>query len=410
MASIEAIVEDRFLSLVNSARSEIRNKFKRTHEVLRAREAALLDKFEDEYMGVSIAEYNQQLSISKDGLKDALKGNENKEFLDQNLDMIDARIDELENRALTAKHSCKNVVLEWDVELEKKLSVTGDIHLNSMKDIRDYKKLGEPVATFGKHRNTPESSPGVFYYPSGIANNPVNTFIEQMNFPFGICINQNQFYVTQYGSNSLTVYSTEGKYLQSVGGKWKNELEFDKPRGVDYSTEMNRIYIAEKGNDRVHCLNSDLTFHSFIDNILGARNVKLTSKEIIVLCDRNPCVSIFSYSHQLIREIIPRGKGYRLVNRPSQSVLDEDFNFLISDYNSNCICVCSYEREFIHKFGKEAGERGNFIHPQALLSALKEELSLLLMIPPIVYGYSDLNIRVLIFLYIIFYQILLVIL
>ncbi|KAI6654353.1 hypothetical protein LOD99_750 [Oopsacas minuta] len=375
MASIEAIIEDNFLSHTKSVSSEIRNKFKRTHEVLQEREAALLDKLQ---------------KLEDEWTERYSEGNENKEFLDQNLAMFDARIKELENRVLTAKHSYKNVVLEWDVELEKKLSVTGDIHLNAMKQRRDYKKLGEPVATFGKHRNTPESSPGVFCYPRAIALNPLNNFMyicdvnnkrvqvfnkyfefvfqfrEQMNFPNGICINQNQVYVTQDGSNILTVYSTEGKYLQSVGGKGKNELEFNEPRGIDCSTEMNRIYIAEKGNDRIHCLNSDLTFHSFIDNIFGAKDVKLTSKEVFVLSNSNPCVSIFTYSHQLIREIIPRGEDYRLVQYPSQFVLDEDFNFLISDYNSHCICVYSYEGEFAYKFGKKEVERGNFIKPAGI--------------------------------------------
>ena len=68
-------------------------------------------------------------------------------------------------------------------------------------------------------------------------------------------------------------------------------------------------YIAEYANNRVQCLNLDLTFNSFIDNIFGSRDVKLTSNEIVVLSIRNPCVSLYTYSHQLIREMIPRGDG-----------------------------------------------------------------------------------------------------
>ena len=57
----------------------------------------------------------------------------------------------------------------------------------------------------------------------------------------------------------------------------------------------------------------DLSFHSIIDDIYGARDVKLTPEEIVVLSLRNPCVSIYSYSHQLIREIIPFGKNSFLI-------------------------------------------------------------------------------------------------
>ena len=39
-----------------------------------------------------------------------------------------------------------------DVELEKKLSVAGEIRLNAVEEgIRDYREIGDPVAVFGKY-------------------------------------------------------------------------------------------------------------------------------------------------------------------------------------------------------------------------------------------------------------------
>ena len=52
-------------------------------------------------------------------------------------------------------------------------------------------------------------------------------FSDKMKLPVGICIKQNKIYVTQFDSHCLIVYSTEGKYLNSVGMKGKKELEFD---------------------------------------------------------------------------------------------------------------------------------------------------------------------------------------
>ena len=60
-------------------------------------------------------------------------------------------------------------------------------------------------------------------------------------------------------------------------------------------------------------MNLNLQFDSIIDNVYGARDVKLTSNEIAVLSCRNPCVSLNTYSHQLIREMIPRGEGNPVV-------------------------------------------------------------------------------------------------
>ena len=202
------------------------------------------------------------------------------------------------------------------VELDKKMSVAGDIRLNAVKDgARDYKEIGEPIVVFGNH-NKEGSSPGVFCYPAGIAINPENNsiyicdegndriqvynksfefvfqFSEKMKIPIGICIKQNKVYVTQFSSHCLNVYSTEGKCLNSVGVKGKKELEFDGPSGLDISTEKDRIYITENENDRVQCLNLNLKFNSFIDHVFGAKDVKLTSDEIVVLSVLNPCVFV----------------------------------------------------------------------------------------------------------------------
>ena len=278
--------------------------------------------------------------------------------------------------------------MEWDVELEKKLIVAGEIRLNAVKEgIRDYKEIGDPVAVFGNHSEE-VSSPGVFYYPTAMAINPVNNsiyicegnnrvqvfnksfeflfqFSDKMKEPVGICIKQNKVYVTQFISHCLNVYSTEGKCIKSVGVKGKNELEFDRPRGLDISTEKDRIYIAEYENDRIQCLNLNFEFNSFINNIFGAIDLKLTSNEIVVLSLRNPCVSLYTYSHQLIREMIPRGEGNPVVI-PVSLLLDNSSNILITDYGRHCVSIFSSGGELIHRFGKEGENRGNLINPRGI--------------------------------------------
>ena len=275
----------------------------------------------EEYTGDGITQQIKQLYISKDALRETLTENENKEILNQSLAPIDACIKKLEALLQRAKDTYKRVSLEWNVELDKKLSVAGDIRLNAVKEgIRNYKEIGEPVVVFGKH-SSDGSSPGVFCCSNGIAINPENNsiyicdggnnrvqvynksfefvfqFSEKMNGLLGICIKQNRVYVIQFTSHCLNVYSTEGKCLKSVGVEGKKELEFDGPSGLDISTDKDRIYITEYENDRVQCLDLNLKFNSFIDNVLGTFDVKLTSDEIVVLSCRNPCGL---YTHILI--------------------------------------------------------------------------------------------------------------
>ena len=391
MASIAAIGGDDFLLHVMRVRSEIRDKFLKAHKVLQDRETDLLDKLqelEDEFIGDVMTKQIEELNLSKDALMNTLTENKNKDYLDQSLTNIDAQIEELKHKFQTAKDTYKSVTLEWGVELEDKLSLTGDILLNDVtqKEVRDYKKIEMPVVTFGKHCKYPSSSPGVFCFPTGLTIDPTNDYLyicdeannrvqvfnksfeflflfsDQMDLPADICIKHNKVYVTQIKSNLLTVYSTDGNYLKSVGAKGKNHLEFDGPRGLDISTELNRIYIAEYENHRIQSLNFDLSFNSVIDGIYRARDVKLTPEEIVVLSSRNLCISLYSYSHQLIREMIPRGKTCQLKSS-CRFIIDKSFNIFITAIRSHCIYVYSYRGEFLHKFGKEGDQIGDFIKP-----------------------------------------------
>ena len=129
---------------------------------------------------------------------------------------------------------------------------------------------------------------------------------------------------------------------------------------------MNRIFIAEYGNDSIHCLNLDLTFHSIIDDIFGAKDVKLNPEEIVVLSCVTPCVSVYSYSNHLIWKMISFGADSQLKSS-GNFVLDEWYNLLITDYKCHCICVYSYRGEFLHKFGKKGDQKGEFIGPRDII-------------------------------------------
>ena len=276
MASIGATGEDDFLSHVMRVRSEIRDKFLRAHKVLQDREADLLAKLqelEDEFIGDVMRKQIKQLNLSKDALVNTLTGNASKEVLEKSTAPIDVSILELERKLQNVKDIYKSVTLDWDVELEDKLSLTGDILLNGVTErlVRDYKKIKMPVVTFGKYSDYMSSSPGVFCHPNGLTIDPTTNYVyicdggnnriqvfnksfeflfhfsDKMDGPSGICIKRNKVYVTQFRSNLLTVYSTDGNCLESVGGKGKNHLNFDQPSELDISTELNRIYIAEYG-------------------------------------------------------------------------------------------------------------------------------------------------------------------
>ena len=265
-----------------------------------------------------------------------------------------------------------------------------------VRGVVDYKEKRNPIMVAGKHREETSLTPGEFFCPCSIAinsktnniyicdvwNNRVQvfneslkflfTFSDKMNLPIGICIHLNTVYVTQCGTNSLTVYSTEGRYLQSVGREGKKELEFQYPKGVAVSTVSNRIYICDANNLRIQCLNIDFSFNSFIPNILLHLpiDIKLTPQHIVVLTDASPCIHFYDYSHRLVREIITRGKYDQVIN-PLYFCLDREFNILLTDKSPDAVLILSDRGELLHKFGFTGELRGALISPAGIATDRK---------------------------------------
>ena len=397
MASARVAGENPFLSQVERVRVELRERVARAHQVLQERETALLSELqqlEDTYRGEGVDKQIDQLRIQKEQTIATLTDNKNKEILEQSVAQLDARMRELAANLETARDRMRRVELEWDVNLEGMLSRTGSIRVRGEPD---YKEKGNPVMVAGKHGKGTSSTPGEFCSPRSIAidsetnniyvcdggNNRVQVFNEsleflftlsnEMNLPIGICINLNRVYITHIRASSLTVYSTEGKYIQSVGKEGTKELEFIRPNGVAVSTVNNLIYICDWWNNRIQCLNLNLTFNSFIPNVNLPRDIKLTPQDIVVLTEGSPCIQFYDYSHQLIRQIITRGEGNQVTN-PVYFCLDREFNILITDYSANTVLIFSNRGELLHKLGRRGKGRGNFISPTGIATDREDRI------------------------------------
>ena len=389
MASANVPGESSFLSQLERARAELREKVARAHQVLQERETALLSELqllEDTYRGEGVDRQVDQLRTTKEQTVATLTDNKNKEFLGQHVALLDTQMRELAADLETARDRMRRVELEWDGNLEGILSRTGSIRV---RGVPDYKEKGNPVMVAGKHREEISTTPGEFYYPRSIAidsetnniyicdggNKRVQvfnesleflfTFSEEMMSPDGICIYLNKVYVTQFDANYLTVYSFEGRYIQSVGRGGDKELEFKCPRGVAVSTVNNLIYICDFWNNRIQCLNLNLTFNSFISKVNYPRDIKITPQDIVVLTRGSPCIQFYDYSHQLIRQIVTRVEGNQVIT-PCYFCLDREFNILMTDLSADRVLIFSNRGQLLHKFGKRGEGRGDLIYPAGI--------------------------------------------
>ena len=94
-------------------------------------------------------------------------------------------------------------------------------------------------------------------------------------------------------------------------------------------------------------------------------DVTLTPIEIVLLSSGGLCVSLYSYSHQLIRKMIPRRES-NPIGYPAALILDKSLNILIADSTRHLVCVFSFDGALLHRFGSKGEKRGEFKYPTGI--------------------------------------------
>ena len=188
-----------------------------------------------------------------------------------------------------------------------------------------------------------------------------------MKLPAGMCFREDEVLVTQYGKACINIYTSECKFIESIGNKGTNQLEFKNLFGICFSKHRKTIYVCEWGNNRVQVLNFDLSFNSFIFGLFEPKHVEVSGEEIFVLDTSNPCIHVYNYEHELIREFVSYGNEAFQVSRSTNFCIDQNSNILITDRLCCCVLMLSSRNgSLIYKFGKKGKGPGEFISPRGI--------------------------------------------
>ena len=400
----EANPKQDFSKQINETRKSIKDRFKKSHEALVARENILLarvDSIEREYnQKIQLQnELTQSLRNAKSYNNENLKANQLTKTRDIIITQIDKQLTELTADADT------NIEFVWDNLFETDIEQLGSIKLNDQMNISptrtfspqvkpvvpDYKTKQLPTAYRCK-KSSDKKSPGELNYPRCMSihyksgniyiadedNHRVQVFSyngdylfmfsEKMNDPRGICVFQNTVFVTQSNCSCVNMYELEGKLIKSVGSYGNGESQFNHPYGIDVSDRNHNIYVCDCYNNRVQILTEELKYHSMLGIGLFTNpcDIKVTRDRVLVLDMSDPCMFIFNSEHLLINRIITRGSG-KLTSSPRSFDIDRDYNIMMSDYSNDCVYVFNKEGEQIHKFGKRGQGIGEFCSPWGIV-------------------------------------------
>ena len=75
----------------------------------------------------------------------------------------------------------------------------------------------------------------------------------KLDFPFGVCLSGQYVYVADTHNHNISVYTTMGEYVTTLGQEGSNEGEYSCPRGV-CTDKDGYIYVCDCGNNRVQIL------------------------------------------------------------------------------------------------------------------------------------------------------------
>ena len=400
----EANPKQDFSKQISETRKSIKDRFKKSHEALVARENILLarvDSIEREYsQKIQLQnELNQSLSKAKSYNPEKLKEYQLTKIRESIITHIDNQLIELTADTDT------NIEFVWDNLFETEIEQLGSIKLNdqmNMSPTRTFSPHVKPVVPDYKTKLLPtayrcknssdKKSPGELnnprcmsiHYKSGniyiaeASNHRVQVFSyngdylfmfsEKMNHPRGICVFQNTVFVTQCSGHCVNMYELEGKLMKSVGSNGNGEAQFSHPRGIDVSDINHNIYVCDWGNHRVQILTEEPKYHSILGIRLftNPRDIKVTRDRVLVLDASDLCMFIFNSEHLLINRIITRG-SVKQTNSLHSFDIDRDYNIMMNDYSNHCVYVFNKEGEQIHKFGKEGRGIGEFNDPYGIV-------------------------------------------
>ena len=190
---------------------------------------------------------------------------------------------------------------------------------------------------------------------------------EQVGRLFGIAVNAiGNIAVTDNGKNCVYIFDKNGQCLRKIGVKG----EFKDPCGVTYLND-DEILIADTGNSRIQQINIQT---GTVVKTLGKAGVREVYQPLDVCLDKERRIFVTEYLIGGIQVMSSERQtisifgniGSEKLNNP-RSCLPYKNNFFVSDSGNQCIKAFDRSGAFLHKFGKQGNQDGQFKNPNGLL-------------------------------------------
>jgi tripartite motif-containing protein 71 len=192
--------------------------------------------------------------------------------------------------------------------------------------------------------------------------------------PWGVCCdNVGNIIIADRSNNRIQIFDKQGKFLRKFGSYGTRSGQFDRPAGVAYDNQLNRIVVTDKDNHRIQIFQPDGTF-IFKFGEKGSKpghyfnypwDVAISSESNILISDtRNHRIQLFSSSGQFLNKYGFDGPLWKQFDSPRGVAFNQQNQIIVTDFNNHRLLVINPDFQTAKFLGSEGSNNGQFLRPQ----------------------------------------------
>ncbi len=192
--------------------------------------------------------------------------------------------------------------------------------------------------------------------------------------PWGVCCdNVGSIIIADRSNNRIQVFDKQGKFLRKFGSYGTRPGQFDRPAGVAYDNQLNRIIVTDKDNHRIQIFQPDGTF-IFKFGEKGSKpghyfnypwDVAVSGESNILISDtRNHRIQLFNSNGQFLNKYGFDGPLWKQFDSPRGVAFNQQNQIIVTDFNNHRLLVINSDFQTAKFLGSEGSGNGQFLRPQ----------------------------------------------
>ena len=193
-------------------------------------------------------------------------------------------------------------------------------------------------------------------------------------YPAGVTVDDDDnIYVVDNHNHCIQKFSSDGRFVASVGIYGSNPLQFNYALGIGFNKKNGKLYVCDRDNHRIQILGTDLTLYcSFGSSGSGfgqfncPYNIAFDRSGIVYVADiNNHRIQVFTPEGLYLRKFGCEGSGAEKLSSPTGIAIDGD-QVYITEHGNNRVSVFSTEGRFLKSSGRKGKGKAQFKSPRSI--------------------------------------------